>query len=137
MTNKQTEQSLAFECELAEPPAQVWRALTEPELLAAWLMPNDFQLELAREFTFRSAEREIVCEVLAFEQARMLRLRWCELPAAQPGLDSIVEFTLTPTHSGGTRLSIVHSESGARAVGEPLPFIAFGPAGRDTFRCAA
>jgi len=32
--------SLSFECDLEEPPEQVWRALTEPELLAAWLEPD-------------------------------------------------------------------------------------------------
>jgi uncharacterized protein YndB with AHSA1/START domain len=25
------------------PPEKVWRALTDPELLASWLMPNDFE----------------------------------------------------------------------------------------------
>ncbi|RUW11496.1 SRPBCC domain-containing protein, partial [Mesorhizobium sp. M1A.F.Ca.IN.022.05.2.1] len=34
---------LSFECELPDPPEKVWRALTEPELLAAWLMPTDIK----------------------------------------------------------------------------------------------
>ena len=28
---------------LAHPPARVWRALTDPDLLATWLMRNDFR----------------------------------------------------------------------------------------------
>ncbi|TKB30817.1 MAG: ATPase, partial [Mesorhizobium sp.] len=28
---------IEFECELPEPPEKVWRALTVPDLLAAWM----------------------------------------------------------------------------------------------------
>jgi len=34
------------------PPELVWRALTTPELLARWLMPNDFEPVIDHEFTF-------------------------------------------------------------------------------------
>lgn len=33
--------SLVFECDLDEPPEKVWRALTEPRLLEAWLTTGD------------------------------------------------------------------------------------------------
>ena len=36
------------------PPDKVWRALTDPELLGAWLMPNDFQARVGHRFTFRT-----------------------------------------------------------------------------------
>ena len=39
------EAPLSFECDLPDPPEKVWRALTEPELLAAWMMPNDIKPE--------------------------------------------------------------------------------------------
>ncbi len=32
--------SITVECDLDAPPEKVWRALTEPELLSAWLEPN-------------------------------------------------------------------------------------------------
>jgi uncharacterized protein YndB with AHSA1/START domain len=35
-------------------PAQVWKALTDPDLLARWLMPNDFQLVVGHHFTFKT-----------------------------------------------------------------------------------
>jgi uncharacterized protein YndB with AHSA1/START domain len=34
-------EQIVCEYALAASPAQVWRALTEPELLALWLMKND------------------------------------------------------------------------------------------------
>jgi uncharacterized protein YndB with AHSA1/START domain len=42
---------------LAHPPARVWRALTDPDLLARWLMPNDFRPEVGHTFTFRTDPR--------------------------------------------------------------------------------
>ncbi|MBC7172082.1 MAG: SRPBCC domain-containing protein, partial [Polyangiaceae bacterium] len=34
----QTE-AISFELDLRHPPEKVWRALTDPELLAEWLLP--------------------------------------------------------------------------------------------------
>jgi uncharacterized protein YndB with AHSA1/START domain len=33
--------SLVFDCDFGEPPEKVWRALTEPRLLAAWLKSDE------------------------------------------------------------------------------------------------
>jgi uncharacterized protein YndB with AHSA1/START domain len=38
MNAKAETQSISMEFDLPHPPAKIWRALTEPELLAAWLM---------------------------------------------------------------------------------------------------
>ncbi|MET3521238.1 MULTISPECIES: SRPBCC domain-containing protein [unclassified Mesorhizobium] len=107
------EAPLDFECELADPPEKVWRALTEPELLAAWMMPNDITPEVGSRFAFAGPEAPIECEVLEAEPGRLLRYSWRERPGADdadklPALDSIVTFTLARTVSGGTHLRIVH-----------------------------
>jgi uncharacterized protein YndB with AHSA1/START domain len=39
---------------LAQPPGRVWTALTDPVLLARWLMPNDFKPVPGHVFTFRT-----------------------------------------------------------------------------------
>lgn len=98
---------------LPHSPARVWRALTEPERIARWLMPNDFKLEVGHRFTMRGQPIPAVrfdgvvhCEVLAFEPERMLRYRWCD-PGTENGLDSVVTWTLEPA-DGGTRLTLVH-----------------------------
>jgi len=108
-----TDASLDFECHLPDPPEKVWRALTEPELLAAWLMPNDLKPEVGRRFAFAGPDAPIECEVIEAEQGRLLSYSWRERPAkdtADPGpaFDSVVTFTLARTAAGGTRLRVVH-----------------------------
>ncbi|CDX19679.1 Activator of Hsp90 ATPase 1 family protein [Mesorhizobium sp. ORS 3324] len=114
---------LSFECELAAPPEKVWRALTEPELLAAWMMPNDIKPETGKRFAFAGPDAAIECEVLDAEPGKLLRYSWRERPRADaadrppafdspgfdsPSFDSIVTFTLARTVSGGTHLRVVH-----------------------------
>jgi uncharacterized protein YndB with AHSA1/START domain len=109
-------ESVVVECDLPEPPALVWRALTEPQLLSAWLMPNDIRPEVGAHFTFQ-AEAEagsgpIECEVLAVEPLRLLRYRWRDEDGrrdpSERALDSTVTFVLAETPDGGTRLRLVH-----------------------------
>src|SRR6476660_1208960 len=83
---------IVLECDLPQPPALVWRALTEKELLAAWLLPNDLRAEVGARFTFEPADRSdssdpndrgdhsdsIECEVLEVEPERTLRWRQTE-----------------------------------------------------------
>ncbi|HEX6134877.1 MAG TPA: SRPBCC domain-containing protein [Longimicrobiales bacterium] len=102
-------ETIAFELELEHAPETVWRALTEPELLAEWLLPVlDFRLESGAEFTFRTQaypgwDGTVNCRLLEIEPHRKLSYTW-----TVPFLDTVVTFTLTPTGSG-TRLTIVQS----------------------------
>src|SRR5712692_8351084 len=43
MNAKAETRSISMEYDLPHPAAKVWRALTDPELLAAWLMVNDMR----------------------------------------------------------------------------------------------
>lgn len=125
---KSAADSLEFECELPEPPEKVWRALTEPKLLAAWMMPNDIRPEIGNRFAFAGPDAPIDCEVLDAEPGRLLRYSWRERPEphdASQALDSIVTFTLDRTISGGTHLRIVH-DGFARAA---TPVLAMAGAG--------
>lgn len=126
--------AIEFECDLPEPPEKVWRALTVPELLAAWMMPNDISPETGSRFAFAGPEAAIECEIIDAEPERLLRYSWRERP--QPGdagrqarldspLDSIVTFTLARTVSGGTHLRIVH-DGFARTA---MPAVAMAGAG--------
>lgn len=99
---------------LPHPPEKVWRALTEPDLIARWLMPNDFKLEIGHRFTFQAFPMPAAgfggtghSEVLEFEPEKMLRIAWRAAPSDLSALDSTVTFTLEPEGTG-TRLFLVH-----------------------------
>jgi uncharacterized protein YndB with AHSA1/START domain len=56
-------------------PERLWRALTEPAVLGSWFMPNDFEPELGRAFTFRMKPQRgwdgvTYCEVIELEAPR-------------------------------------------------------------------
>ena len=104
----QTE-TLTFEFDLAHPPEKVWRALTDPALLAQWLLPVvGLELERGKEFTFQTQphpgwDGTVSCRFVEIEAQQKLSYTW-----GVPFLDTVVTFTLTPTASG-TRMTLVQS----------------------------
>ncbi len=110
-TARSQTESISFEVDLPHAPQKVWRALTDPALLAEWLLPVvDLKLAPGAEFTFKTQaypgwDGTVNCRMLEIEAQRKLRYAW-----SVPFLDTVVTFTLTPTASGaGTHLSIVQS----------------------------
>jgi uncharacterized protein YndB with AHSA1/START domain len=119
----------------AQPRAQVWRALTDAEQLGRWFMPNDFQPELERDFTFRMKPQRgwdgvTWCRVLELEPERRLAYSYRgqatgEKTLACAGvrsetakqaargifteLDTVLRFTLDDEPGGGTRLTLEHA----------------------------
>jgi uncharacterized protein YndB with AHSA1/START domain len=101
--------SIAFECDLPEPPEKVWRALTTPEIVSEWLLPTDLVPVAGEKFAFRdSAATEIECEVLSVEPERSISFGWRDAEARRSRLDSTVTFEIAGTDAGGTHLRIVH-----------------------------
>ena len=91
------------ECDLPEAPEKVWKALTAPELLAAWL------------------PEAVECEILAAEPDRLLSYKWRagadDKDAVGHPVDSVVTFELTGTADGGTHLRVDH-----RVLAAVIPF---------------
>jgi uncharacterized protein YndB with AHSA1/START domain len=102
--------SITFEFALAHPPEKVWRALTDPTLLAEWLLPViGLKLEPGAAFTFKTQpypgwDGTVNCRMIEIDPHRSLRYAWM----VGEMLDTVVTFTLTPTASG-TTLSLVQS----------------------------
>lgn len=100
--------SVVTECDLPEAPDKVWKALTVPKLLEAWL-PD-----------------AAGSEILEAEPNRLLRYRWPgrEEDRDERGqtLESVVTFELTGTQTGGTHLRVVH-----RLVTEAVAVASAGP----------
>lgn len=109
---------------------KVWRALTNRELIAKWLMDNDFTPELGAEFTMRSRpmgdwDGTVRCKITAFEPPKLLAYTWIggsSTPGATaPKLDSTVTWTLEAV-PGGTRVRLVHD--GFRSPENDMGFLA-------------
>jgi len=90
--------TLVVEREFAHPPDRIWRALTQSDLLAEWIMPNDFRAEVGERFEMAAEWGKVEGEVLAIDPQRSLSYRW-----NGPGLESVVNWTLDETPAG-TRL---------------------------------
>jgi uncharacterized protein YndB with AHSA1/START domain len=91
-------------------PEAVWEYLTNSELLAHWLMENDFKLIVGHKFQFKTTPRiklgfdgNVYCEVLEIIPLKRLSYSWKGgLSKDNITLDSIVIWTLTKTNTGTT-----------------------------------
>ena len=103
MTASEAEiRSVLVEREFAHPPQKLWRALTQPHLIEAWLMKNDFAPVVGHAFQLRGDwGGTLDCQVLEVEPERTLAYRW-DFAHDDPayGLKSVVTFPLTPTDTG-------------------------------------
>lgn len=99
MTNPDSDTRLVVvERVFAHPPEKVWRALTQPELLADWLMQSDFRLEVGHVFSFSAEWGAIDCRIEEIEPLKTLSYTWSAFDVA-----TVVTFTVQPT-TGGTLL---------------------------------
>lgn len=97
-------------------PNEVWEYLTQADLLALWLMPNNFEPILGHEFEFRTKpipsldlDGIMHCKVLEIIPFEKLVYTW----KAGSGdgifsLDTVVEWTLKK-YGNGTKLVLKHS----------------------------
>lgn len=117
MTLLKGSEEIVVEYEFAHSPAKVWRALTEPDLLAGWLMPNDIAPVVGHRFNFRTQpvgdwNGVVDCEVLEVVPEKKLVYTWNGGSAKNDGygqkLETTVTWTLQPQASGATKLKLVH-----------------------------
>jgi uncharacterized protein YndB with AHSA1/START domain len=101
---------------LPHPPAKVWRAVIDPELVPLWTAtgqggrPVGFSPEVGTRFQFvarpRPGWRGIVdCEVLEVREPSLLRFSW---KGDENGAITYVIYRIEP-HAGGTRLRYDHT----------------------------
>ena len=103
------ENSLVVERVFRHKHEKLWRALTESQVLAQWMMENDFVPESGRRFQFRATPAPnwngiVDCEVREVEPMRRLTYRW----GVGGDLEWIVEWSLTEVE-GGTLLRMEQS----------------------------
>jgi uncharacterized protein YndB with AHSA1/START domain len=137
MSDAPQTRSIVVERTIPHPPDRVWRALTTSDLIAQWLMPNDFQPVVGSRFQFRAKpvpgwSGVTNCEVIEVEEPRTLAYRWGDGTESDSGLRTVVIWTLTPVEGGGTHVRMEHSgfrpqdEGGYRGMGGGWPHIVGG-----------
>ena len=94
MTMTET-RSVIIEREMPFPPEKIWRALTQPHLIAEWLMQNDFLAATDHRFRFTADWGAVDGKVLVVEPHKTLSYTWDAM-----GLESVVTWTLSPTRAG-------------------------------------
>ena len=129
--------SLVFECDFEEPPEKVWRALTEPRLIEAWLTTDDpLRVDASRADPSRAEPRDEEAarrqplsapehvegqvgssryEILTAEPHRLLRYGWHDRESGDGDsgdreVRSVVTVELAPGERGGTHLRLTHGE---------------------------
>ena len=102
----------------AHPVSMVWEYLTKPELMAQWLMKNDFQPIVGMDFQFRTNpipslnfDGICYCKVLEIVPFKRLSYSWkCGPGDGKIELDSVVVWKLEQKNNG-TELLLEHSFS--------------------------
>lgn len=97
-------------------PNEVWEYLTQADLIALWLMPNNFKQVLGHEFQFQTKpipslglDGVFHCKIIEIVPFKKLSYSW--KGGSGNGiyiLDTIVEWTLEP-YGDKTKLSLKHS----------------------------
>lgn len=103
---------LEFERTFPHPIDKVWRALTDPEALGAWLMETDFRPEQGCSFRMWCRNESggtdtYVCSVVSLEAPHRMAWSWV-LEGRQEEGDTRVEFRLREV-DGGTHLTVRHT----------------------------
>ncbi|HMS70512.1 MAG TPA: SRPBCC domain-containing protein [Saprospiraceae bacterium] len=105
-------QTIRHEFSYNHPPEVIWIYLTDPDLLAQWLMPSDFKAEVGHHFMFKTKPMKklgfdglIYCQVLEVIPNEKLVYSWKGgMSKENPSLDSMVVWTLSPTPNGSKLL---------------------------------
>jgi uncharacterized protein YndB with AHSA1/START domain len=107
---------ITHKCFYEQPPQEIWKYLTTSELIAQWLMPNDFVLQPGHEFQFRirpipemEFDGVVYCKVVDIVPFKKLSYTWKTGPGeGKITVDSLVVWTLSKKGEG-TELLVEHT----------------------------
>jgi uncharacterized protein YndB with AHSA1/START domain len=88
------------------PPSVVWKHVTDPEKIAGWLMPNDFEPSVGRAFTLDcEVQGKIACIVREIVPHEKLVYTF---HSSATRIETLVTITLK-AEGASTRLTLIHS----------------------------
>ena len=88
------------------PPPVVWKHVTDPQKIAGWLMPNDFEPAVGRAFTLDcQVQGKIACVVKEIVPLEKLVYSF---HSQATRIETLVTITLKP-EGARTRLTLIHS----------------------------
>ncbi|MGC3945018.1 MAG: SRPBCC domain-containing protein [Chryseolinea sp.] len=113
--------------QLEAPAELVWQCLTDPAMLAEWLMPNDLKAVVGHEFMFHTNPRpmppfdgKIFCKVLEVVPGKRISYTWKGGPGdGTITLDTVVTWTLS---SKGTRTDLLLEHKGFKGMKNYLAY---------------
>jgi uncharacterized protein YndB with AHSA1/START domain len=108
--------SITHQFSFPQPPEQVWEYLTNADLMALWLMKNDFKPVVGAEFQFNinpmpalEFDGIVYCKVLELIPFKKLSYSWKSGPGnGEITVDTVVVWKLEPK-GNGTELFLEHS----------------------------
>ena len=100
---------------IGAPVAKVWKHITDPEKIAGWLMPNDFEATVGKAF-FLDCQQQGKVSCVVKEVAPQKRLVY-SFQSRVTKVETLVTITLAP-EGEGTRLTLLHSGWDALPPGE-------------------
>jgi uncharacterized protein YndB with AHSA1/START domain len=105
------------------PPETVWRYLEDPDLLAAWLMRNNFSGNVGERFEFFARPSNdwdgvVECRLVEFAPPHKVAYTW---DANDIRAETLVTIELFE-EAGGTRIRLIHAnfDNAARDVGKTV-----------------
>lgn len=88
------------------PVSKVWKHITDPEKLAGWLMPNDFEANVGKHFILDCEQQgKVSCVVKELIPERKLVYTF---QSKVTKVETLVTITLKE-EKGRTRLTLIHS----------------------------
>ena len=97
------------------PIAKVWQHITDPDKIAGWLMPNDFEAKAGKNFSLECKDSgTIACTVKEIVPPEKLVYSF---QSKVTKIETLVTITLKP-EGKSTRLTLIHSGWDALPPGE-------------------
>lgn len=122
--------TISHKINLQHDSSAVWRFISNKEHLAQWLMENDFELKVGRNFQFWTKPKfplgfdgRVYCKVIDFKENEFLKFAWKGGVGEKVNLDTMVTFSLKSLQNG-CELNL--EQTGFKPLKNSIPYFIMG-----------